>query len=58
LFACRAITSALWFFTFDDIDPLACAAIPALLVTITALATWGPAQRAPRVDPMRALREE
>ena len=57
-FACRLMTSRLWFFTFDHINPLSFGAIPALLLAITALATWGPARRASRVDPMRALREE
>jgi len=57
-FACRVITSALWFFTFNDVNPWAFTAVPALLLIITALATWGPARRASRVDPMRALREE
>ena len=57
-FACRLLTSALWFFTFNHVNPWAFAAIPALLLAITTLATLGPAQRASRVDPMRALRDE
>lgn len=57
-FACRVMTSALWFFTFDHVNPWVFTAVPALLVTITALATWGPARRASLVDPMRSLREE
>jgi predicted permease len=58
LWGCRAMTSATWFFSFDRIDPLVFAAIPALLVAVTALAAWAPARRAARVDPIRSLREE
>lgn len=58
LFACRAMTSATWFFSFDRVNPLIFAAIPMLLLAVTALAAWAPARRASRVDPIRALRDE
>jgi len=58
LFACRALTSATWFFSFDRINPLIFVAIPLPLLAATALAAWAPARRASRVDPMRALRDE
>jgi len=55
--ACRAATSALPFFV-QRVDPLIYLAIPLLLLFITALATWAPARRASRIDPLRALRAE
>ncbi len=58
LFACRAMTSATWFFSFDRVNPLTFAAIPMLLLAVTGLAAWAPARRASRVDPIRALRDE
>jgi macrolide transport system ATP-binding/permease protein len=58
LFACRAMTSATWFFSFDRVNPLIFAAIPLPLLAATALAAWAPARRASRVDPIRALRDE
>ena len=39
-------------------DPLTFAAIVALFVAITVTASWLPAYRASRLDPMAALREE
>ena len=58
VFACRALTSATWFFTFDRVNPLIFAAIALLLLGVTTLAAWAPARHASRIDPMRALREE
>ncbi len=56
--ACRAMTSATWFLTFDRVNPLTFAAIALLLLAITTLAAWAPARHASRIDPMRALRDE
>jgi len=58
LFACRAMTSATWFFSFDRVNPLIFVAIPLPLLAATALAAWAPARRASRIDPIRALRDE
>lgn len=56
--ACRAMTSATWFLTFDRVNPLIFAAIAALLLAITTLAAWAPARHASRIDPLKALRDE
>jgi predicted permease len=56
--ACRAMTSATWFLTFDQVNPLIFAVIALLLLAITTLAAWTPARHAARIDPMRALRDE
>ena len=56
--ACRAMTSATWFLTFDRVNPLIFAVIALLLLAITTLAAWAPARHASRIDPMRALRDE
>ena len=56
--ACRAMTSATWFLTFDRINPLIFAAIALLLLAVTTLAAWAPARHAARIDPMQALRDE
>ena len=58
LFACRTMTSATWFFSFDSVDPVIFAAIPLPLLAATVLAALAPALRAARVDPIRALRDE
>ena len=55
-FACRVATSAL--VTIDRQDPLTYTVLPLLLLVVTLLATYAPARRACRIDPMRALRDE
>jgi ABC-type antimicrobial peptide transport system permease subunit len=40
------------------VDPLVFLAVPALLTGVALIAVWRPAQRAARVDPLRALRHE
>jgi predicted permease len=57
-YACRLVTSAVFIVSFDRVDPLIFVVLPLLLLMVTVLATWAPAQRASLVDPMRTLREE
>jgi ABC-type antimicrobial peptide transport system permease subunit len=57
-FACNIVTSKLWIATFDHVNPLLYAIIALPLLAITCMATWAPARRASRIDPMRALRDE
>jgi len=56
LAAARALTTML--FGVGPADPLTLAGASALLVAVSALATWLPARRASRVDPVTALRAE
>lgn len=45
-------------FQVSPLDPLAFTFAPALLAIAALLATWLPAQRATRISPMEALRDE
>jgi predicted permease len=56
--ACDAMISSMWLLTADHVNPLLYAAIALPLLAVTVLATWAPARRASRIDPMRALRDE
>jgi putative ABC transport system permease protein len=56
LVATRLVASQL--FQVSPRDPLAWAAAVAALTVAATLATWLPARRASRVDPMQALRDE
>jgi ABC-type antimicrobial peptide transport system permease subunit len=52
----RIIRSTL--FGIDPYDPVTLMGAVILLITIATLATWLPARRAARIDPMEALRYE
>jgi putative ABC transport system permease protein len=58
LYACRALIAGLSFFAFMRVDPVVYIAIPVLLLVVTLLASWGPARRAARVDPLTSLHDE
>jgi putative ABC transport system permease protein len=57
-FAWRAIIYSIGLFNFGRIDPLVFVAIPLSLLLITVLASWAPARRAARVDPLTSLRDQ
>jgi ABC-type antimicrobial peptide transport system permease subunit len=52
----RAIESFLG--DVSSADPIARVAAPLVMIACALLASWLPARRAARIDPMRALREE
>ena len=58
VFAVRGLTSKLWIATFDHVSPAIYVVIALPLLVITVLATYAPALRASRIDPIQALRDE
>lgn len=56
LFASRALRR--WLYGVSPTDPVTFVAVIALFVAVAALASYAPALRATRIDPVRSLREE
>jgi putative ABC transport system permease protein len=56
VFATRLLASALH--GVDPLDPITFGAVTAMLLVVATLASYLPARRATRVDPIRALRTE
>ena len=56
LAAGRAVESFLG--EVSSADPVALVAAPLVMIACALLASWLPARRAARIDPMKALREE
>ncbi len=56
LWVTRWLTSLL--FEIKPIDPATLSAVALLLIAVALLASWIPARRAARIDPMQALREQ
>jgi putative ABC transport system permease protein len=50
--------SASMLYRVEPADPLTYAALSALVLTLAVAATWPPARRAQRVDPLTVLRSE
>ena len=57
-YICRAVGSTLAFFAFGRINFLVYLGIPLLLLAVTVLASWAPARRAARADPLASLRHD
>ena len=60
LFGAFAVTRLLGSLLYEvsTTDPLTFVAAPLVLVAVSLLATWIPARRASRIDPLSALRAE
>jgi len=57
-YAWRALIYSVGLFNFRRVDPLIFIAIPLALLSVTVLASWAPARRAARVDPLISLRDQ
>jgi putative ABC transport system permease protein len=58
VYAFRAVGTTLAFFAFGHVNSLVYIGIPLLLLIVTAIASWAPARRASRVDPLTSLRDD